>query len=159
MLKLDLSNSTHHQNVALQVQIETEQVILELLRILQKKHRSSTLYMSGGVALNVVANEKIIASDLFDNVVLNGSVEDNGSAIGAALAVNTELGSNRKISHVTDYFGRSYSYEEIIGAVKKFEFNYEILEDYQLIDFAANLIFENKVFGWFQGKMNLDHVP
>lgn len=152
MLKLDLSNSTHHHNVALQVQIETEQVILKLLRLLQKKHKSRTLYMSGGVALNVVANERIISSNLFDNVVLNGSVEDNGSAIGAALAVNTELGLNKKTSQVTDYFGHSYSYEEIIGAVEKFEFNYEILEDYQLIDLAANLISENKVFGWFQGK-------
>ena len=83
ILKLDLSNSHHHQKIAQQVQSETETVILKLLKILKKKHPSKILYLSGGVALNVVANENIIKSHLFEKVILNGSVEDNGAAIGA----------------------------------------------------------------------------
>ena len=107
---LDLSNSPHHQSVALQVQSETEEAIIKLLNILGNRiSEIEALYLSGGVALNVVANERIINSQLFKNVILNGSVEDNGSAIGAALAVHTQLGLKKKSSKVTDWHGRLYS--------------------------------------------------
>ncbi len=149
---LDLSNSHHHQSVALQVQSETEEVILKLLKILSKKYPSEALYFSGGVALNVVANERIINSQLFKNVILNGSVEDNGSAIGAALAVLTQLGHKKKSSKVTDYYGRLYSQEEIMGAVSKYDFSISTLTNNKMVECAANLISENKIFGWFQGK-------
>ena len=152
VLKLDLSNSIHHQNTALQVQLETESVILKLLKMLREKHPSDTLYLSGGVALNVVANERIINSNLFENVVLNGSVEDNGSAIGAGLAAHSQLGFEKKTSAVTDYYGCSYSQEQIIDAVLKYNFPHQILTGKQTVKFAADLISKNKIFGWFQGR-------
>ena len=149
---LDLSNSKHHQNVALKVQSETEAVILKLLSMLKEKFPTDTLYFSGGVALNVVANEKIKNSNLFKNVILNGSVEDNGTAIGAGLAASIQLGYKRRSSVITDYYGKLYKHEEIIEAVSNYDFSYKIFKDKEIFEIAADLIVENKIFGWFQGR-------
>ena len=148
----DLSNSTHHQNVAYEVQFNTEQVILKLLEMLKTKHPTETLYLSGGVALNVVANEKIIRSNLFNNVILNGSVEDNGTAIGAGLAAALDLGQARKTSPVTDYYGKLYTEEEMLEAIRKYDFPHKILPEQKLFRHVAALIAENFVVGWFQGR-------
>ena len=152
IFKLDLSNSKHHQNIALKVQSETEDVILKLLGILKKKYPTNTLYFSGGVALNVVANERIKNSNLFKDVILNGSVEDNGTAIGAGLSASLQLGYKRKSSTITDYYGRLYKHEEIIDIVRKYNFPYKILTNNETFKFAADLIVKEKIFGWFQGR-------
>ena len=148
---LDLSNSIHHQNLSLKVQLETEAVILKLLGILKEKHPTDNLYLSGGVALNVVANERIKNSGLFKNVILNGSVEDNGTAIGAGLAASIELGYQRKYSVVTDYYGIDYSHNEIMEVVKQFDFSYEVLSEKEIYQLAAERIAQENVLGWFQG--------
>ena len=148
---LDLSNSIHHQNLSLKVQLETEAVILKLLGILKEKHPTDNLYLSGGVALNVVANERIKNSGLFKNVTLNGSVEDNGTAIGAGLAASIELGYQRKYSVVTDYYGIDYSHNEIMEVVKQFDFSYEVLTEKEIYQLAAERIAQENVVGWFQG--------
>lgn len=149
---LDLSNSKHHQNVALKVQLDTEAVLLKLLGMLKEKFPTQNLYLSGGVALNVVANERIKNSNLFKNVILNGSVEDNGTAIGAGLAASIKLGFERKSSLITDYYGIQYSYKEIIEAVKKFDFKYEVLSEKESLKLAAELMSKENIIGWFQGK-------
>ena len=148
----DLSNSNHHQNIAYEVQENTETVILKLLEILKQNHPTDTLYLSGGVALNVVANEKIIRSGLFNNVILNGSVEDNGTAIGAGLTTYANLGFERKVSSITDYYGKCYTHEQIIEALKGYDFLYQILTEDTLCIEIARLISENYVIGWFQGR-------
>jgi carbamoyltransferase len=150
-LKLDTSNSKHHQNLAFKVQSETETVILKLLTMLKEKYPTDTLYYSGGVALNVVANEKIKRSNLFKNIILNGSVEDNGTAIGAGLSASLQLGYKRKSSAITDYYGRQYNHDEVMEAVSQFNFSYKVFTDKEIFEFAANLINEEKIFGWFQG--------
>ena len=148
---LDLSNSKHHHNLARTVQTETEEVILKLLGMLKEKHPTDNLYLSGGVALNVVANERIQNSGLFRNVILNGSVEDNGTAIGAAMAASIKLGCQRKHSAITDYYGVHYNQKEIMEAVKQFDFSYEVLSEKEMYQFAADLIAQGNVLGWFQG--------
>ena len=85
------------------IQRDTEDILINILKILKVKYPTNTLYYAGGVALNVVANEKIIRSRLFNNVILNGSVEDNGTAIGAALAASNILINKRTVENVTDY--------------------------------------------------------
>ena len=152
ILNLDLSSNKHYQNIALKVQSETENIILKLLSILKKKYPTDTLYLSGGVALNVVANEKIKNSELFKNIVLNGSVEDNGTAIGAGLAASIQLGYKRKSSFITDYYGKQYPNREIIKAISNYDFSYRILKDKDIFNIAADLIVKEKIFGWFQGK-------
>jgi len=148
---LDLSNSKHHQNLALKVQLETEAALLKLLGILKEKYPTDNLYLSGGVALNVVANERIKKSNIFKNVILNGSVEDNGTAIGAGLAASIELSSQRKSSPITDYYGVQYNHKEIMEAVKKFNFKYKALSRNEALKLAAELVAQEKIIGWFQG--------
>ena len=148
----DLTNSKHHQNLALKVQRETEFVILKLLDILSSRYPTDNLYLSGGVALNVVANEKIKNSNLFKNVILNGSVEDNGTSIGAGLAASIKLSGYRKDSPITDYYGKCYNNEEIMDALKQYDFSYKILSTKELPKFAADLIKKENVIGWFQGR-------
>lgn len=149
---LDLSNSKHHQNLANKVQSETESVILKLLGILKNKHPTETLYLSGGVALNVVANERIKNSNLFKNLILNGSVEDNGTAIGAGLAGSIKLGCHRKYSPITDYYGREYNNKDIMDAVNQYNFPYDILTKKEILLSASDLIKQEYVLGWFQGR-------
>ena len=148
----DLSYSSHYSNIAAMVQKDTEEVIFDILNFLKKIKPAKTLYYAGGVALNMLANEKIIESHLFDNVVLNGSVEDNGTAIGAALAASKKLINTRVSERITDYYGRIYSDEEILNAINKFKFKYELIEEEKKYDKVASLIFNNKVVGWFQGR-------
>lgn len=148
----DLSNSKHHQTVALKVQVETEAVLLKLLGMLQEKYPTDNLYLSGGVALNVVANERIKNSNLFKNVILNGSVEDNGTAIGAGLAASMKLGNPRKSAPVTDYYGARYGLTEIMEAVKQYEFSYKVLSQNEILKFAADVIAKENIVGWLNGR-------
>ncbi len=148
----DLTYSKHHQDIAYRVQLETEEVILKLLKILKDKFQTDTLYLSGGVALNVVVNEKIKNSNLFRNLILNGSVEDNGTAIGAGIAASLQIGTKRKSSPITDYYGKVYKENEIIKSLKNYQLKYKILTFEEKINVAAELISKNKVLGWFQGK-------
>ena len=68
------------------------------------------------------------------------------------MAANVKLGSKRKSSKVTDYYGRIYSEKEIIAAITETDFRYQILTKEQVIEYAAELISSNNVLGWFQGK-------
>ena len=149
---LDLSNNKHYQNLALQVQTETEKCILKLLKILIKNFPTDNLYLSGGVALNVVANEKIKQSNLFKKIILNGSVEDNGTAIGAALAANHSISFNRKFSSVNEYYGCQYENDQILESIIETNLKYKILSESEMIKTAARLIKDEKIIGWFQGR-------
>ena len=152
IFSLDLSNSKHHQNFARRVQLETENVILKLLSILKNQFPSEILYLTGGVALNVVANERIKKSKLFEEIVLNGSVEDNGTAIGAGIAANLTKGYRRKFSNINDYYGRFYEKDELIEAISSFNLTYKLLPEEKFIFEAAEMIKQEKIIGWFQGR-------
>ena len=89
---------------------------------------------------------------MFKKVILNGSAEDNGTAIGAALAASNVLMRKRVPENVTDYYGRTYADNEIMSAIKRFTFPYEFLEEDELCDKVASLIFNDKVIAWFQGR-------
>ena len=148
----DLTGNSHYSDIAAMVQKDTENAIFSILKILKKRYPTDTLYYAGGVALNMVVNEKIIRSHLFDNVILNGSAEDNGTAIGAALATSNFLNSERKGEALTDYYGKKYSSEEILVAIKKFPFRYEIIKESEKYKKIAKLIFDNNAVGWFQDR-------
>ena len=100
----------------------------------------------------MVANEKIKNSKLFKNIILNGSVEDNGTAIGAALSVGHQLGHERKFSTITDYYGQKYENKDIMKIISLFNFSYKILNNNKIYKTAADLILKEKIFGWFQNR-------
>ena len=148
----DLSFNKYYSNIAAMVQNDTEEILLKILQFLKNKFPTKNLYFSGGVALNVVANEKIINSGLFKEVFLNASVEDNGTAIGAALATSNLFIKKRKIERVTDYYGMNYDKSLILNSIKNFPFKYKLLSEGDKYKKIASLIHSNKIVGWFQNR-------
>tara|TARA_Y100000590_G_scaffold466518_1_gene642212 strand:- start:17847 stop:19547 length:1701 start_codon:yes stop_codon:yes gene_type:complete len=148
----DLSFNKHYSDIAAMVQNDTEKTLLDILQFLKKKFPAENLYFSGGVALNVVANEKIINSGLFKEVFLNGSAEDNGTAIGAALAVSNLFTKKRETERVTDYYGINYDNNLILNSIKKFPFKFKLLSEVNKYKKIASLIHSNRIIGWFQSR-------
>jgi len=152
VVRTDVSLRRHYADVAAMVQGDTIAVLLGLLERLQARARTRTLYFSGGVALNVVANERIVRSGLFDAVHLNGSCEDNGTAIGAAVAAHHALTGDRRPELVTDYYGRAYGAAEVHAAVAESGIAYRVLDDDGLVREAGAALASGRIIGWFQGR-------
>ena len=116
--------------------------------------------MAGGVALNCVANGKLINEAFIEKLYVQPAAGDAGGALGAALAANyIYFKSKRKISKSKDpmkgtYLGPSYSEKEILSMTKKVKASFEVFDDYKEINKKiAKKIAEGNVVGWFQGRM------
>ncbi|HEY4494640.1 MAG TPA: carbamoyltransferase C-terminal domain-containing protein, partial [Candidatus Paceibacterota bacterium] len=117
------------------------------------------LVLAGGVALNCVANGKLLRSNIFENIWIQPASGDAGGALGAALFVSYQyLENNRKPDGIHDsmngsYLGPQFSKNEIIEFLKKESISFEELEEEKLPGKIADLINQEKVIGWFQGRM------
>jgi len=147
-----------HMDVAASIQAVTEIVILKIIRNLASEFDIPNLCMAGGVALNCVANGKILEDKSFKNLWIQPAAGDAGGAIGAALSTYyKELNNSRKIiaedSMKGSYLGPEFSYDEIeksltnCGAV----FNSNSVDE--ILKITATAIDNGKAIGWFQGKM------
>lgn len=148
---VEISGNSHYADLAAAVQDRTNRLLIELLSQLKEQFPAQSLYYSGGVALNVVANEVITRSGLFETVHMNGSCEDNGTAAGAALAAHVQLGGDRQYEPVTDYYGRSYPDSDIETALTAHRCSYRRVADDEIAAEAAQLLADGAVIGWFQG--------
>jgi carbamoyltransferase len=151
-LDLLIDPSLPFRDIAHAVQSQTSKAMVELLSYLKKMTGAKVLYYSGGVALNVVTNECIIRSGLFDCTYMNGSCEDNGTAIGAALSVYRDLADQRIPEPVTDYYGCEYPNEFVLRQLKRFPVTFEEFGDVELAHVVSDKLVEDKVIGWFQGR-------
>ena len=151
-----------HKNIAASAQLMYEEVFFHILNHVQKKSSMTNLALSGGCAMNSVANGKIFSNTNFKEVYIQSAAGDSGGSIGAAFAVwNQELNMPRKFFMNHSYFGPKYSNDEI----GKILINYQnktsdklfsiILEedDAELINKVAYEISKGSVIGWFQGRM------
>ncbi|MCG8544297.1 MAG: hypothetical protein MJE12_08830 [Alphaproteobacteria bacterium] len=148
---IEISGNQHYADLAAAVQDRTNRMLTDLLGLMKGEHPAEALYYSGGVALNVVANEVITRSKLFRSVHMNGSCEDNGTAIGAALAAHMHVTGERVPEPVTDYYGRTYRDSEIESALDSARCAYRRLPDSEVAGTSARLLAEGGVIGWFQG--------
>lgn len=145
----------HHKDIAASLQKITEEIIFKMLNHLHSETKMKNLCMAGGVALNSVANGKITKNTPFRNVWIQPAASDAGTSLGAAAyAYNTIFGNKRKYVMKSAYLGPSYSSEYI----KKFLDGNKIVHkrfksEEALVKMTANLIFNNNVVGWFQGRM------
>ena len=147
-----------HMDIAASIQKVTEEIMIKLVKSLRKEYDIKNLCLAGGVALNCVANGKILQEKIFENIWIQPAAGDAGGSLGAALALwYLENRKERKINsedHMKgSYLGTEFSQNEIekelnlLGA--KFEtFNYD-----ELIDNASDLLLNEKAIGWFQGRM------
>lgn len=149
----------HHCNLAYAIQKVTEEVVLKMVSHTVEITGSRNLCLAGGVALNCVANGKVLKEGIVDGLFVQPAAGDAGGALGAALAVyHIQYQKERKIS-VPDlmngaYLGPAFSKKEIIRDVRKYKAVHHVYEDYKkLTEDVAGSLAEGKVIGWFQGRM------
>jgi carbamoyltransferase len=143
-----------HENIAKSLQIVTEEIIIHLLKQLHEQCGSSNLCMTGGVAMNSVANGKITSQTPFEQVYIPAGAADNGTCFGAAFYVwNHILQRPRTFIQDHAYWGYCASDESCAEAIAHAELPYIQLNQEELIDAITDFMIDGKVVGWFQGKM------
>ena len=148
-----------HMDVAASIQAVIEEIIIKLTTSLSKENKTKNLCMAGGVALNCVANGKIIKNNLFENIWIQPAAGDAGGSLGAALAFwYKELGKKRILESGEDqmrgsYLGPSFDDHQIEKTLKSLNGKYTKLDEENLISTIADQIKNGKVVGWFQGGM------
>ncbi len=146
-------------DIARSVQDVTEEIVLKMGKHLKKETGMENLALAGGVALNCVANGKLLKENIFKNMWIQPAAGDAGGAVGAALSVwYMYLNNPRRVNEEQDsqkgsYLGPEYDRKEILEFLNKNEIIYKEVTDDELIEQTADLINDEKVIGWFQGRM------
>ena len=147
-----------HMDVASSIQSVTEEIVLKLAKSIAKEYDSNNLCMAGGVALNCVANGKIVKEKIFNNVWVQPAAGDAGGALGAALSLwHKELKNDRSLN-LTDkmqgsYLGPSFDDSKIEKELNNLGATYEKFPEEKLLEVTAKKLSEEKTIGWFQGRM------
>ncbi|MDA7446275.1 carbamoyltransferase [Candidatus Pelagibacter ubique] len=147
-----------HMDIAASIQKVTEDIMIKLIKSLKKEFNISNLCLAGGVALNCVANGKILKEKIFDNIWVQPAAGDAGGSLGAALALwYIEQNNPRKVdlndSMQGSYLGPEYSQKDIEEQLDKAGAKYEIFKDQELLDRTATDLSKEEAIGWFQGRM------
>ncbi|MBF0139692.1 MAG: carbamoyltransferase [Magnetococcales bacterium] len=146
-------------DLAASIQVVIEEAVLRLTRALARETASPNLCLAGGVALNCVANGKILRDGHFANLWIQPASGDAGGALGAALAAyHGHLGHERTPSGHLDamngaYLGPEFSQQEIEQRLTSAGACFEVLEERDLIAASVQALTEGKALGWFQGRM------
>ncbi len=147
-----------YMDIAASIQSATESIILKITSNLKQSYDIDNLCLAGGVALNCVANGKIIDQNCFQNLWIQPAAGDAGGALGCALAhLYTNEKSTRELYKYdqmkSTYLGPEFSENQIKNYLEDLKLPYEYLDDNQLSTKVANLLSKGKVVGWFQGRM------
>jgi carbamoyltransferase len=149
-----------HCDLALAIQHVTEEIVIKMALEAKRITKTDYLCLAGGVALNCVANGKLIEKNIFKDVYIQPAAGDAGGALGAALAVNyMYFNEEREINYSYDnmkgtYLGPDFSEKEIQSMNKKVKSNYEFYADFSdLSGFVASKLSEGNIVGWFQDRM------
>ena len=154
--------SQFHMDLAASIQVVTEEIVLGLAKALQAETGARNLCLAGGVALNCVANGKLLRSGIFDRIWIQPASGDAGSALGAALvAWHEHFGKPRHVPLNAPggdgmrgtYLGPSFTNDQIRSYLQKANAPFHVLEDGPLFERLAELLDQGKVIGWFNGAM------
>jgi carbamoyltransferase len=146
-------------DLAASIQAVTEEVVLKLARSIAKETGEQNLCLAGGVALNCVANGKLLREKIFENIWIQPAAGDAGGALGAALAgYYLFQGKHRNVVSKRDamkgsYLGPGFRQLEIESRLKVLGAKFDILGDKELIDYCAGALVDGKAIGWHQGRM------
>ena len=146
-----------HLDIASSIQVVVEEIILKISEYIKNKYKISNLCLAGGVALNCVANGKILNKKIFDNIWIQPAAGDAGGALGAALAFNYLELKKSRISGLDQMkgslLGPRYTDKEIENDLEKNHANYEKLNEQDLFSIVSNELVQGKAIGWFQGRL------
>lgn len=146
-------------DLAASIQVVTEQVMFGLARKVKDMTHSENLCLAGGVALNCVVNGKLASSGLFKSLFIQPASGDSGGSLGAALECHyATSGIERHADGVEDrmqgaYLGNCYSNAHIEQSLRRLNARFERLDPAELIEATASRLADDKVIGWFQGRM------
>ena len=147
-----------HMDIAASIQKVTEEVMIKLAKSIRKEYGIKNLCLAGGVALNCVANGKILKEKIFENIWIQPAAGDAGGSLGAALALWHIDQGNKRIVNLEDdmkgsYLGTEFKNEEIENELKSIGANFETFDYEIIIDKTADLLSKENAIGWFQGRM------
>ena len=147
-----------HMDIAASIQKVTEDIMIKLAKSLKNEFNIPNLCLAGGVALNCVANGKILKEKIFDNIWVQPAAGDAGGSLGAALALwHLELQHKRIINPNDDmqgsYLGPEYTQDEIEEELLKAGAVFEVIEENELIEKTVENLSSGEAIGWFQGRM------
>ena len=148
-----------HMDLAASIQAVTEEVVLRMTRSLARENGSRNLCLAGGVALNCVANGKVLRDGKFERIWIQPAAGDAGGALGAALtAYHHHLGRERRPHNVIDgmdgsYLGPSFGQGDIESRLSGAGGVFDVLDEPALIRSTVDALEAGKAVGWFQGRM------
>jgi carbamoyltransferase len=149
----------HHMDLAASVQAVTEEIVIRLARSVRKETGAKNICLAGGVALNCVANGKLLRENLFDGIWVQPAAGDAGGAVGAAYAAyHGYLGQGRKLNGHLDgmagsYLGPEYTDDEIEKRLVAAGAKLTRLTRAEIIEQTAQALADEKAVGWMQGRM------
>ena len=147
-----------HMDIAASIQKVTEDIMIKLVKSVQKEFGLKNLCLAGGVALNCVANGKILKEKIFENIWVQPAAGDAGGALGAALALwHIDQNNPRVINENDDmsgsYLGPEYSEDVIKKELSRLGAKFEILNEDEIIEKTSKDLSDGHAVGWFQGRM------
>jgi carbamoyltransferase len=147
-----------HMDIAASIQSATEEIVLRIVRSLSKESDSKNLCMAGGVALNCVANGKIVKENIFKNLWIQPAAGDAGGALGAALGLWHKELKNERLQPIEDkmkgsYLGPEFNNSEIETVLKKIGATYNKFSEDEMLKIASKELSKENTIGWFQGRM------
>jgi carbamoyltransferase len=145
-------------DIAASIQAVTEEIVIKLARGIRQSTGLKNLCLAGGVALNCVANGKLLRENIFDNIWIQPAAGDAGGAVGAALAAHyLMLDQPRKVdaqdSMKGAYLGPEFSQADIEQRLTNAGAKFETVSDTELINLTARALADGKAVGWHQGRM------
>jgi carbamoyltransferase len=151
---------SEHCDLALAIQMVTEDVVIAMAQEAKRLTGAHNVCLAGGVALNCVANAKLLGSGIFDDIWIQPAAGDAGGALGAALAAHYISFCNERIvngiidSMQGSYLGPEYSDQDIIRTTRKHLAIYEKFDSFsKLCEKTAELLAGENIIGWFQSRM------
>ena len=147
-----------YMDIASSIQVVTEEVVLKLARTIRKETGLKRICLAGGVALNCVANGKIILENIFDEIWIQPASGDAGTSIGGALVAEYQYFKNKRTISIQDsmkgsFLGPNFSNNNIKKYLNSINASFKEMEDEQLFQNVVDLICKGKVIGWFNGPM------
>lgn len=147
-----------HMDLAASIQSVTEEVVIRLATGIARESGESNLCLAGGVALNCVANGKLLKSGIFENIWIQPAAGDAGGSLGAAMYVDQRLNTESIREKSSDrmngaFLGNQYSDEEVREILDGLGAVYEVMDSSDLIEKVAEDLSSSRAIGWHQGRM------
>ena len=147
-----------HMDIASSIQKITEEIMIKLAKAIRNGYGIKNLCLAGGVALNCVANGKILREKIFDNIWIQPAAGDAGGSLGAALALwHIDQGNERIVNSSDDmkgsYLGAEFTQDQIEKELNLIGANFETVDYENLINKTSEYLSKEKAIGWFQGRM------